>query len=186
MLNLHKKFHHQRINIFIYKNHTTSIFLLKEVIFKHTKITENDQIIFFHGRAHHNRGTQKVSHFYHIPRISYELNKISMQKHFLKRIKSFSVPKSFSHPSIIYPRSLTTGSRGQPRPCTALTEGSPAGTRRNSPTAMGRAPTRPPRPCNLSTVMVERFRARSELICGHGGTAVWSSVAWRCSSLYRP
>ena len=63
------------INIFIYKNHTSSIFLLKEVIFKHTKTTEKDQFIFLHGRGTHDKATQQISHFHHTSRITYELNK---------------------------------------------------------------------------------------------------------------
>ena len=41
----------------------------------HTKTTENDQFIFFHGRAHHDIATQNVSWFYHASMFSYELNK---------------------------------------------------------------------------------------------------------------
>ena len=58
MLNLHKKFHNKRINIFVYKNHTLSIFLLKGVFFKQTKITDHDQFIFFLGRASHNKANK--------------------------------------------------------------------------------------------------------------------------------
>ena len=60
------------INIFIYKNQTSSIFLLKEVIFKHTKATKKDQFIFLRGRASHEKATQQISYFSHAPIIIYE------------------------------------------------------------------------------------------------------------------
>jgi hypothetical protein len=55
-------------------------FLLKDGIFKHTKITDIGHFIYFHGRAHHNKATQQISYFYHASIFSYELNK---KMHFL-------------------------------------------------------------------------------------------------------
>ena len=86
---------YHRINIFIYKNHTRFILKLKGVIFKHTKTTENDQIIFLYGREYHVRSTQQISYFYHYPIISYGFSKNQHIKHFSEKRKSFSAPKHF-------------------------------------------------------------------------------------------
>ena len=51
--------------------------LIKRGIFNHSKSTKNDQLIFFLGRVHDNKATQKFSQFYHASTIYYELNKFS-------------------------------------------------------------------------------------------------------------
>jgi hypothetical protein len=83
----------------------------KDRIFKHTKITYYDQLIFFMDRAYHNKATHKVSHFYHTPTISYEFQKFSTCLYFRKNKKPV---ENFSHSLPRDPLSLTRGPAVKP------------------------------------------------------------------------